>query len=150
MALLPIYSNIDSNIVIRKGAVITIMFIFKQKTIHEGIYEASIVYQWDIVLEDSVIGHIILDISPPTVEQSYWLDYSINMPDIIRPIITPAKANARAVIYNTVDYGSHIIQLILDFKHLANNKLLDIDEEYGKVDFIVVSHGDDWRSDVIC
>jgi hypothetical protein len=123
------------------------MFIYKHKLMHRGFYEEQlIVYKWDIVLDNTVVGHITLEIISEPVEELYFT--TNNMPDFIRPRSSP-KANARASLYSTVDYDSHIVQLLLDFKQMANNRLLDIDEDYSPVRFIDVEYG--YRgSDILC
>lgn len=123
------------------------MFIYKNKLMHKGWYEEQlVVYKWDIVLDDTVAGHITLEIISKPLEELYFTTNS--MPDLIRPRSLP-NANVHASLYRTIDYDSHIIQLLLDFKQMANNRLLDIDEDYSPVRFIDVDYGNG-SSDILC
>ena len=120
------------------------MFVYKKKLIYEGEYNASIIYEWDIVIRDKVIGNITLEISQEVETEPLWSGFTIHashMADLVYPRIR-MKTNAYAIIHYNSDY-SHIMQLMKDFKQMANNKLLDIDEDYEPLRFIEVHHGYD-------
>ena len=120
------------------------MFVYKKKLIYEGEYNASIIYEWDIVIRDKVIGDISLEISQEVETEPLWSEFTIyasHMADLVYPRIR-MKTNAYAIIHYNSDC-SHIMQLMKDFKNLANNKLLDIDEDYESLRFIEVNHGYD-------
>ena len=105
------------------------MFIFKKKSYHEGVYNASITitYKWDIVIDNTIVGHITLDISQEV------------------------ETNAYADIYSVANYfpdiEPHIMQSMKDFKQMANDKLLDVDEDYEPLRFVEVNYG---GTNIIC
>ena len=121
------------------------MFVYKKKLIYEGVYNASIIYEWDIVIRDKVIGNITLEISQEVETEPLWSGFTIHashMADLVyRPRIR-MKTNAYAIIHYSSNC-SHIMQLMKDFKQMANNKLLDIDEDYEPLRFIEVHNGYD-------
>ena len=120
------------------------MFVYKKKLIYEGEYNASIIYEWDIVIRDKVIGDISLEISQEVETEPLWSEFTIHtshMADLVYPRIR-MKTNAYAIIHYNSDY-SNIMQLMKDFKQMANDKLLDIDEDYEPLRFIEVNHGYD-------
>ena len=141
---MPIYNNISSNIYY-EGRGDLLMFVYKKKLIYEGEYNASIIYEWDIVIRDKAIGNITLEISQEVETEPLWSGFTIHashMADLVyRPRIR-MKTNAYATIHYNSDY-SHIMQLMKDFKQMANNKLLDIDEDYEPLRFIEVNHSYD-------
>ena len=121
------------------------MFVYKQKLIYEGEYNASIIYEWDIVIRDKVIGNITLEISQEVETEPLWSGFTIHashMADLVYYPRIRMKTNAYAIIHYNSDYY-HIMQLMKDFKQMANNKLLDIDEDYEPLRFIEVHHGYD-------
>ena len=140
---MPIYNSISSNIYY-EGRGDLLMFVYKQKLIYEGEYNASIIYEWDIVIRDKVIGDISLEISQEVETEPLWSEFTIyasHMADLVYPRIR-MKTNAYAIIHYNSDC-SHIMQLMKDFKQMANDKLLDIDEDYEPLRFIEVNHGYD-------
>ena len=121
------------------------MFVYKQKLIYEGEYNASIIYEWDIVIRDKVIGNITLEISQEVETEPLWSGFTIHashMADLVYYPRIRMKTNAYAIIHYNSDYY-HIMQLMKDFKQMANNKLLDIDEDYEPLRFIEVNHSYD-------
>ena len=124
------------------------MFIFKKKTYHEGVYNASITYKWDIVIRDKVIGDISLEISQEVETEPLWSGFTIHashMADLVYPRIR-MKTNAYAIIHYNSNH-SHIMQLMKDFKQMANDKLLDVDEDYEPLRFVEVNYG---GTNIIC
>jgi len=91
------------------------MFIFRNKISDEG----KVCYHWHISLDDIQIGDAYFVISPVYQELGARLYRMAGMPESV--IKTIAK----------------------DFKHLANNYLLDIDEDYEPLRFIRVDYYDD-------
>ena len=121
------------------------MFVYKKKLIYEGEYNASIIYEWDIVIRDKVIGNITLEISQEVETEPLWSGFTIHashMADLVYYPRIRMKTNAYAIIHYNSDYF-HIMQLMKDFKRMANNKLLDIDEDYEPLRFIEVNHSYD-------
>ena len=121
------------------------MFVYKKKLIYEGEYNASIIYEWDIVIRDKVIGNITLEISQEVETEPLWSEFTIHashMADLVHYPRIRMKTNAYATIHYNSDYY-HIMQLMKDFKQMANNKLLDIDEDYEPLRFIEVNHSYD-------
>lgn len=124
------------------------MFIFKKKTYHEGVYNASITYKWDIVIDNTIVGHITLDISQEVETEPLWSGFTIHashMADLVYPRIR-MKTNAYAIIHYNSNH-SHIMQLMKDFKQMANDKLLDVDEDYEPLRFVEVNYG---GTNIIC
>ena len=125
------------------------MFIFKKKSYHEGVYNASITitYKWDIVIDNTIVGHITLDIHSP---EDMGESLVFNAPNMVLRT-SPMKSNAYADIYSVANYfpdiEPHIMQSMKDFKQIANDKLLDVDEDYEPLRFVEVNYG---GTNIIC
>lgn len=88
------------------------MFIFRDKTVYGGNEDSTPFYTWSIIYDEMKIGSISLIIS------------------------SKGNGSVGAYLYHKeVEYMSEedIKQIMNDFKKLANNKLLDVDEEYGHI-----------------
>jgi hypothetical protein len=89
------------------------MFIFRNKIIGDN---DSVCYHWHIVIDDEQIGDAYLDVGRHHQSLSALLYTVANMPE--------------SVIETIMD----------DFKYLANNHLLDVDEDYEPFLFVKVRY----------
>jgi hypothetical protein len=98
------------------------MFIFRDKTVYGGNEDNVPFYTWSIVYDEMKIGTISLIIKS-----------------------SDSGASVGAYLYRReVEYMSEedIKQIMNDFKELANNKLLGIDEEYNHIYVIEAVYSD--------
>ena len=81
-------------------------------------------YIWNIEINDTIIGQMKLVVS--------W--YS-----------EQGGSNLYAYLYRDKTYNlpqELLVNIIKDFKHLANNKLLDVDEEYRHFHYVETTYDD--------